>query len=180
MMDEDTITIVYRDWCGELCGKHCKAEGAEALGDCIDCNACVNVCSMGIDIRDGQQLVCIICGLCIDVCNDVMDKVGKLRDLIGYFALLDEVLECVGKSVILVWKHVFRLRIIFYIVFWAGVGIVLVVFLFLRVDMDMSVSLICNLIYVVLLDGSVCNAYEVCLRNMIGEACVFTILITGL
>jgi polyferredoxin len=61
MMDEDTITIAYRDWRGEPRGKHRKAEGAEALGDCIDCMACVNVCPMGIDIRDGQQLACITC-----------------------------------------------------------------------------------------------------------------------
>ena len=25
-----------------------------AKGDCIDCYACVNVCPMGIDIRDGR------------------------------------------------------------------------------------------------------------------------------
>ncbi|MDX1782480.1 MAG: cytochrome c oxidase accessory protein CcoG, partial [Thalassovita sp.] len=47
MMDEDTITIGYRSWRGEPRGKHRKAEGAEKLGDCIDCMACVNVCPMG-------------------------------------------------------------------------------------------------------------------------------------
>jgi polyferredoxin len=52
--------------------------------------ACVNVCPMGIDIRNGQQLACITCGLCIDACNDMMDKIGKPRDLIGYLALTDE------------------------------------------------------------------------------------------
>ncbi|NBT33917.1 MAG: cytochrome c oxidase accessory protein CcoG, partial [Rhodobacteraceae bacterium] len=71
MMDEETLTVGYRDWRGEPRGKHRKAEGSEKLGDCIDCNACVNVCPMGIDIRDGQQLACITCALCIDACDDV-------------------------------------------------------------------------------------------------------------
>jgi polyferredoxin len=47
--------------------------GAEQ-GDCIDCMACVNVCPMGIDIRNGQQLECITCALCIDACDEVMER----------------------------------------------------------------------------------------------------------
>ena len=89
MMDEETITVAYRDWRGEPRGKHRKAAGAADLGDCIDCSACVNVCPMGIDIRDGQQLACITCALCIDACDDVMDKVGTPRGLIGYVTLAD-------------------------------------------------------------------------------------------
>ncbi|SDZ57715.1 cytochrome c oxidase accessory protein FixG [Jannaschia faecimaris] len=85
MMDEGTLTVGYRDWRGEPRGK--KHENAE--GDCIDCMACVNVCPMGIDIREGQQLACITCALCIDACDDVMDKIGKPRGLIDYLALSD-------------------------------------------------------------------------------------------
>jgi polyferredoxin len=59
--------------------------------------ACVNVCPMGIDIRDGQQMACITCGLCIDACDEVMDRIGKPRGLIGYLALSDEVRERAGK-----------------------------------------------------------------------------------
>ncbi len=77
MMDEDTLTIGYRGWRGEPRGK----PGVADNGDCIDCSACVNVCPMGIDIRDGQQLACITCGLCIDACDSMMDKVGKPRGL---------------------------------------------------------------------------------------------------
>ena len=47
---------------------------ALAVGDCVDCTACVNVCPMGIDIRNGQQMECITCALCIDACDDVMAK----------------------------------------------------------------------------------------------------------
>jgi cytochrome c oxidase accessory protein FixG len=78
MMDEDTITVTYREWRGEPRG---KGKDRENLGDCIDCNACVNVCPVGIDIRDGQQLECITCALCIDACDDIMAKIGKPRGL---------------------------------------------------------------------------------------------------
>ncbi len=56
----------------------------EQLGDCIDCTLCVQVCPVGIDIRNGLQYECIACGLCIDACNDVMDKVDYPRGLIRY------------------------------------------------------------------------------------------------
>ncbi len=166
MMDEDTITIGYRDWRGEPRGKHRKAEGAERLGDCIDCGACVAVCPMGIDIRNGQQLACITCGLCIDACNEVMDKIGKPRDLIGYLALSDEAAERAGKPPKSVWKHVFRPRTILYTVLWAGVGIGLVVALFLRSDLDLTISPIRNPLYVTLSDGSIRNDYDLRIRNM--------------
>jgi polyferredoxin len=56
----------------------------EELGDCIDCTMCVQVCPVGIDIRNGLQYECIACGACIDACDDVMDKVGMPRGLIRY------------------------------------------------------------------------------------------------
>ncbi|NHX28075.1 cytochrome c oxidase accessory protein CcoG, partial [Escherichia coli] len=86
MMDEDTLVVGYRSWRGEPRGKHRKGAHADQLGDCIDCMACVNVCPVGIDIREGQQLACITCALCIDACDDVMDKIGKPRGLIDYMA----------------------------------------------------------------------------------------------
>jgi cytochrome c oxidase accessory protein FixG len=86
MVDEGTLTVGYRDWRGEPRGK--KHQNRE--GDCIDCMACVNVCPMGIDIREGQQMACITCALCIDACDEVMEKIGKPRGLIDYLALNDQ------------------------------------------------------------------------------------------
>ena len=169
MMDEDTITISYREWRGEPRGKQRKGEPEGAHGDCIDCMACVNVCPMGIDIRDGQQLACITCGLCIDACNDIMDKIGKPRHLIGYMALTDETRERNGEHPKSVWRHVFRPRTIVYTTLWAGIGLGLLVALFLRTDIDMSISPIRNPTHVVLGDGSVRNAYDIRLRNMYSE-----------
>ncbi|TCO71976.1 cytochrome c oxidase accessory protein CcoG [Rhodovulum euryhalinum] len=178
MMDEDTITIGYRDWRGEPRGKHRKAEGAEALGDCIDCFACVNVCPMGIDIRDGQQLACITCGLCIDACDEVMEKIGKPRGLIDYMALSDETRERAGAAPRSIWTHVFRVRTILYTALWSAVGVGLVVALFIRSEIDMTVSPIRNPIFVTLSDGSIRNSYEVRVRNMHGEARDFAISVT--
>ncbi len=173
MMDEDTLTIGYREWRGEPRGKHRKKEGAEKLGDCIDCMACVNVCPMGIDIRDGQQLECITCGLCIDACDEVMDKIGKPRGLIGYMAFTDETAERAGKPPKPIVKHVLRPRTILYTVLWALVGVGLLVALFVRPQIDMSVAPIRNPTYVVLSDGSVRNSYDVRLRNKHGDDRVF-------
>ena len=56
----------------------------EQLGDCIDCTMCVQVCPVGIDIRNGLQYECIACGACIDACDEVMDKMGMPHGLIRY------------------------------------------------------------------------------------------------
>lgn len=54
------------------------------LGDCIDCDWCVQVCPVGIDIRDGLQADCISCGLCIDACDSIMDHMDYDRGLIRF------------------------------------------------------------------------------------------------
>ncbi len=55
-----------------------------AVGDCIACTLCVQVCPTGIDIRNGLQYDCIACGACIDACNDVMSNMGYPKGLIRY------------------------------------------------------------------------------------------------
>jgi cytochrome c oxidase accessory protein FixG len=179
MMDEDTITVAYRDWRGEPRGKHRKAEGADSLGDCIDCNACVAVCPTGVDIRDGQQLGCITCALCIDACDDVMARIGKPRGLIDYMALSDEPRERAGGKPKSVWRHVFRPRVLLYTALWSSIGVGLVFALFIRSEVDLTVGKIRNPVNVMLSDGAVRNTYDVRLRNMQGEARPFTIGLTS-
>lgn len=179
MMDEETITIGYREWRGEPRGKHRKADGAEALGDCIDCMACANVCPMGIDIRNGQQLECITCGLCIDACDEMMDKIGKPRGLVGYMALSDEGRERAGQPPKSVWSHIFRIRTLVYTTLWAGVGIGLVVALFLRSEIDITVSPIRNPQFVTLSDGTIRNTYDLRIRNKTGGDQDFHISLTS-
>jgi cytochrome c oxidase accessory protein FixG len=175
MMDEDTITIAYREWRGEPRGKLKKGEHDPTQGDCIDCMACFNVCPMGIDIRDGQQLECITCGLCIDACNEMMDKIGKPRGLIGYMALKDEANERSGNPVINVWKHILRPRTLLYFTLWAGIGIGLVVALFMRSPIDFNITPNRDPLYVMEPDGTIRNIYTLRLRNKSGEDTAFKV-----
>lgn len=179
MMDEDTLTVGYRKWRGEPRGKHRKAETSEPLGDCIDCMACVNVCPMGIDIRDGQQLACITCALCIDACDDVMTKIGKPRGLIDYMALSDEAREKSGRSPRPIWSHIFRLRTMVYTGLWSTIGFLLVVALFVRQDIDVTVAPIRNPTFVTLSDGTIRNTYEVRLRNKNQQDRLFNVSVRG-
>jgi cytochrome c oxidase accessory protein FixG len=176
MMDEDTITVAYREWRGEPRG---KGKSRDDLGDCIDCNACVNVCPVGIDIRDGQQLECITCALCIDACDDIMEKVGKPRGLIDYIALTDETRERAGEAPRSIWKHIFRLRTIIYTALWSAVGIGLTVALFVRSDIDVTVAPVRNPQFVTLSDGSIRNTYDVRIRNMTHQPTDFAITIAA-
>jgi len=84
MFDQDTLIISYDEDRGEPRAKGKKRKEAEAVGDCVDCSLCVQVCPTGIDIREGLQYECIGCAACVDVCNQVMDKVGLPQGLIRY------------------------------------------------------------------------------------------------
>ena len=178
MMDEDTLVVGYRDWRGEP-RKHSDAAKTAPMGDCIDCMACVNVCPMGIDIRDGQQLECITCALCIDACDDVMQKIGKPRGLIDYMALSDEAEERAGGAPKNLWRHVLRPRTILYSVLWSGVGLVLLYALFIRPDIEMTVAPLRNPTFVTLSDGSIRNTYDVRLRNKNNEERSFRVFLRG-
>ncbi|SEP10669.1 cytochrome c oxidase accessory protein FixG [Salinihabitans flavidus] len=179
MMDEDTLTVAYREWRGEPRGKLKKGHLDPDQGDCIDCMACVNVCPMGIDIRDGQQLECITCALCIDACDDVMAKIGKPRGLIDYMALSDEDQERKGAPPRPIWEHVLRPRTMLYTGLWTLVGVLLVVALFIRSDIEVTVAPVRNPTFVTLSDGTIRNTYEVRLLNKHGEDRPFRISVTG-
>lgn len=72
---------------GEAANARAERSAPEALGDCIDCDICVQVCPTGIDIRHGLQYECIACGACIDGCAGVMSKMGYPQGLIRYTSL---------------------------------------------------------------------------------------------
>ena len=176
MMDEDTLTVGYREWRGEPRG---KASAGAATGDCIDCMACVNVCPMGIDIRDGQQLECITCALCIDACDEMMDRTGRPRGLIGYLALSDETAEKAGAAPRPPVRHMLRPRMMLYFGLWAGIGALLVAALLMRSAVDVSITPVRNPLYVTLSDGALRNAYELRLRSKQHEPRSYLIAVTG-
>jgi polyferredoxin len=78
LLDENSIVVAYDHKRGEPRAKPQRgpvaAENARprALGDCVDCGLCVQVCPTGIDIRNGTQMECVNCTACIDACDSVM------------------------------------------------------------------------------------------------------------
>jgi cytochrome c oxidase accessory protein FixG len=86
MFDKDTLIISYDEKRGEPRGRRRRSSDPKlaGLGDCIDCQLCVQVCPTGIDIREGLQYECIACAACIDACDSVMDKMNYPRGLVRY------------------------------------------------------------------------------------------------
>ncbi|MBP8839562.1 MAG: cytochrome c oxidase accessory protein CcoG [Giesbergeria sp.] len=113
MFDKDTLIVTYDEARGEQRGPRIKTVDykAKGLGDCIDCTLCVQVCPVGIDIRDGLQYECIGCGLCVDACNSVMDKMNYPRGLIK-FSTQNGVAKGWKQSQIL--RRVMRPRVLIY------------------------------------------------------------------
>lgn len=86
MFDRDTLVISYDEERGDPRGARRRSldHRAAGLGDCIDCDICVQVCPTGIDIRDGLQYQCIACAACVDACDQVMDQMRYPKGLIRY------------------------------------------------------------------------------------------------
>lgn len=82
LLDRQSLIVAYDHTRGEPRGHGLAAR--PGLGDCVACNACVNTCPTGIDIRDGLQMECIHCTQCADACDAIMEKVGKPAGLIRY------------------------------------------------------------------------------------------------
>ena len=113
MFDEDTLIISYDEKRGEPRGARKKGQENTNLGDCVNCSICVQVCPVGIDIRDGLQYECIGCAACIDACDEVMIKVGSPKGLIRYTT--EAALE--GKyPESKFWSRLKRPRVVMYIV----------------------------------------------------------------
>ncbi len=113
MFDKDSLIITYDKERGEPRGARSKSDaaGSQALGACIDCSMCVQVCPTGIDIRNGLQYECIGCAACVDACNSVMDKIGQPRGLVRYWT--DHAMKYRWTSAQIL-RHAFRPRVLIY------------------------------------------------------------------
>ncbi|QXC51860.1 cytochrome c oxidase accessory protein CcoG [Agrobacterium salinitolerans] len=205
MLDENSLVVTYNDWRGEPRSRHAKkaAAAGESIGDCVDCNACVAVCPMGIDIRDGQQLECITCALCIDACDGVMDKIGKPRGLIAYATLSEyqsnmalatgngqhpirpaNVREEDGSFSKRVrhfnWRIILRPRTLLYTAIWAAVGIGMLFALVTRERLALNVLHDRNPQYVLESNGSIRNGYTVRILNMVPQPRIMSLTMDGL
>ena len=178
MTDHHTLLVSYKQERGEPRGPARKnAEGVvdwSTRGDCIDCKACVAVCPMGIDIRDGLQMECIQCALCVDACNEIMDKIGRPRGLVGYDTVAKQ--EATAKGL----KHepvqVIRPRTMIYATLFSIVGLIMLWGYSHRSILDVNVLHERNPPFVKLSDGSVRNGYTVKVLNKLHQPRDFTLV----
>ena len=132
MFDKDTLTVAYDSARGEGRGARGRKQDHKAmgLGDCIDCNLCVEVCPTGIDIRNGLQYECINCGSCVDACSGVMQKMNYPQGLIRYTTEH----ELKGKKV-----HLIRSKLIGYAVLLVVMSTMLVLEIVNRVPLSLDI-----------------------------------------
>ncbi len=177
MFDRDTLIIGYDDGRGEPRGKHKKGDSWNGRGHCIDCTACVQVCPVGIDIRDGLQMECIACGLCIDACNDIMDKIGLPRGLIRYDTVNHMEAEVKGGQE---QFRFLRRRTIYYASILAIVGFSLLFAVTNRSLLELHVLHDRNPLFVDLSSGKVRNGYTIKILNKTHEDRTYKLSVHGI
>jgi cytochrome c oxidase accessory protein FixG len=177
MLDQHSLQVTYRVDRGEPRGPHKKDESWQGRGDCIDCKQCVVVCPMGIDIRNGPQMECINCGLCIDACDEIMDRIGRPRGLIGYDTDAAVAARACGT------RPVYRLvrpRTLYYAAALALVSGLMVWGLAHRATLDLHVLRDRNPMFVRLRDGSVRDGYTLKIANRGFHEKTLTVRVEGL
>jgi cytochrome c oxidase accessory protein FixG len=161
MFDKDTYTVTYNDVLGEGRGPRSKKLSKtqyndKGLGDCIDCNLCVQVCPTGIDIRNGLQYECINCGACVDACNDVMSKMDYPLDLISFTT--QSTLS--GEP-----PRITRPKVIGYFVVLIIMTGALVFDMVTRKTLDVGIIRDRNTLFNETFSGEILNVYNVLVRN---------------
>jgi cytochrome c oxidase accessory protein FixG len=177
MYDQDSLLISYRGYRGEPRGPHKKGQSWEGRGDCIDCTACVTVCPMGIDIRNGSQMECIQCALCIDACNEIMDRVERPRGLIAYDTFRN--LESPAPAARVPLRLVRPRTLVYSALIMLVAGVMLTAWLH-RAVLEVNVLHDRNPMFVQLSDGSLRNGFTVKILNKQHEARNFRLAIDGL
>lgn len=168
MFDKNTLIISYDEKRGEPRGKHKAGDSWEGKGHCIDCDSCVVVCPMGIDIREGLQMQCIACGLCVDACNNVMEKVGLPKGLIRY--------DTEERTPF----RLFRPRTFWYAGLITLASGIMLYNLIHRSPLDLTAIHDRNPLFVKLSDGSIRNGYQLTILNKTHDDHAYRLQIKGL
>ncbi len=180
MLDEQSFIVTYQKWRGEPRGKGRRDAdglvGGAKMGDCIDCNACVNVCPTGIDIRDGVQLACINCGLCVDACNEIMTKAGRPKWLILWDTLARQEAKANGRHEAI---HLLRPRTLIYVTALLLATSVMGTALAMRNHVGLAVLHDRAPLFVKVRDGSIRNAYTVKISNKTAVPASFALTMEG-
>lgn len=176
MFDKDTFTVSYDAGRGEQRGprsrKLAHADLAnKGLGECIDCNLCVQVCPTGIDIRNGLQYECINCGACVDACNGVMEKMEYPKGLISFTS--EHELNG-GKT------HIVRPKLVGYLVVLMVMCGLLVADIVTRVPLEVDIIRDRNSLYRETNEGLIENVYTLKVLNKSQSTHTYTIKVEGL
>jgi cytochrome c oxidase accessory protein FixG len=179
MFDKDSLIITYDQERGEPRGARNKSDpaSAKALGDCIDCSMCVQVCPTGIDIRKGLQYECIGCAACVDACNSVMDKIGTPRGLVRYWT--DHAMTYRWSTDQILW-HTFRPRVIIYTLVLLAIVSVFVGTLLNRTPLKMDVIRDRGSMGREIEDGMIENVYRLQIMNTEEIAHRYRISVSGI
>ena len=179
MFDKDTLIITYDNARGEPRGSRPKSADTRArgLGDCVDCNICVQVCPTGIDIREGLQYQCIGCAACVDGCDQVMDKMGYPRGLIRYSTqrALEQKL-----STAQVLRRAFRPRVLLYTAIVWAIIIAAAIGLYARIPLKVDVIRDRVAIAREVEGGKIENVYRLQIMNTAERRRAFDIRVEGL
>jgi cytochrome c oxidase accessory protein FixG len=152
LLDQNTLVVAYDNVRGEPRGKLSRDAELSALkGDCVDCGLCVSVCPTGIDIRNGTQMECINCTACIDVCNEVMIKIKKPVNLVGFYS------ENMIQNRV---RPAFTGRMKAYTVVITLLITILCYFIFSRSDLNMTVMRGAGMLYQEQPGGYISNIYN--------------------
>ena len=177
MLDQHSLQVTYLRDRGEPRGPHKKNQSWEGRGDCVDCNQCVVVCPMGIDIRDGAQLECINCALCIDACDQIMVKVGRPKGLIAYDTDAAVAARSGGQKAI---YRLIRPRTIYYAVALTLVSGLMLWGFSQRNPVDLHVLRDRNPTFVRLHDGSIRDGYTLKITNRTFSPLTFEVDFDGI
>lgn len=173
MFDKNTSMVSYDAKRGENRGPRKRKDDIKetALGDCVDCNLCVDVCPAGIDIRNGMQYECINCGLCIDACDQTMEKFNYPKGLISY----SNESQQAGKQ-----AKRFDLKLSAYGALTLVSILLLALWIENRVPLDVSIIRDRTALYRVNFEGIVENTYTLKILNKTQVALHFNIDVKGL
>ncbi|MGV3760990.1 cytochrome c oxidase accessory protein CcoG [Parapedobacter sp.] len=176
LMDDKSVTIAYDHRRGEPRG-HRKKGAEQSVGDCVDCNLCVQVCPTGIDIRNGLQMECVSCTACIDACDAVMEKLDRPKQLIGFYSVSE--IEGDMKSSGSNTKSNGNTRAVAYTMVLIALVAVFGWLVFSRSQVDGTLLRAKGSTYQLLDDGTVSNLYSLELINKTSSDIPFSLEVLG-
>lgn len=176
MLDSKSLKVSYDVKRGEprkSFSKPAKSESNEDTkksGDCVNCQLCVQVCPVGIDIRQGMQYACIDCGACIDACDEIMERISLPKGLIRF-----------SNEQNLHWTELFknRTRLLGYsaLTVLAGLGFIFQVNYMESFDAHLNRDR--GQLYFYDATGNIKNAYSLKVHNKTSERQSYQVALTG-